>query len=253
MKSPKRAVISNFEKPFHPRCAPTMVGRAAGKNLDLKRPERRFPMNFRPRLRHMATVKLRETATFDFMTFASRPQLHYIPGSDAQAPSPTQPRRARPRPAAFRGSGWSHAETDVPLSAHSATLHRRVPARVPAVRPLTAAARARARGRSGRRVRPRHHGENAAHGPCTSTLVSERLITWMLKLREKATFENTTCQTRPARDGNQRKHTVRWAVRGLMMRDALRHTAQHMQQGAPSRTCGPRTRPVWPAWRRPRC
>ena len=136
--------------PCETRCAPTMVGRAAGKILDLKRPERRFPMNFRPRLRHMATVKLRETATFDFMTFASRPQLHYIPGSDAQAPSPTQPSRARPRPAAFRG--WSHAETDVPLSAHSATLHRRVPARVPAVRPPTTAARARARGRCGRRA-----------------------------------------------------------------------------------------------------
>ena len=28
------------------------------------------------------------------MTFASRPQLHYIPGSDAHAPSPTPPSRA---------------------------------------------------------------------------------------------------------------------------------------------------------------
>ena len=207
-------------------------------------------MNFRPCLRHMATVKLREKATFDFVTYASRPQLHYIPGSDAQAPSPTQPRRARPRPAAFRG--WSHAETDVPLSAHSATLHRRVPARVPAVRPPTTAARARSRPLRPPRVRPRHHGENAAHVPCTSTMVSERLITWMLKLREKATFENTTCQTRPARDGNERKHTVRWDARGPLMRGAVQHTA-HAARRTESRTCGPRTRPVRPAWRRPRC
>ena len=52
-------------------------------------------------VRHTATVKLREKATFDFAAFASRPQLQYIPGSDAQAPSPTQPSRARPRPAAY--------------------------------------------------------------------------------------------------------------------------------------------------------
>ena len=37
--------------------------------------ERRFPLNLGPHLRHMATVKLREMATFDFVTFTARPQF----------------------------------------------------------------------------------------------------------------------------------------------------------------------------------
>ena len=45
----------------------------SGKKMDLKGPERRFPMNFRPRLRHMATVKLREKANFDFTTARQPP------------------------------------------------------------------------------------------------------------------------------------------------------------------------------------